>query len=463
MDAGRIIDVACRPWPNTRAVQAERILSRVFERDLPLSLRSRAINARGVWSFIADPTPLHRARELLEAALSIDPTYRAAAANLAAISQENASSRPPVRIATLTLTATASHYIDSDRGLTLARMLRHAGCDVTHFVVRIAGGFQRSIDIPHQIIDLESSVCESEFQGAVANTLRAFNPDVVLLSGHAVHLPHLAAAASEFPYVLGPHALDLCAMLEGELARARELVNQATPLLCSPGTMAFDDQMRQAIWDAEEVLVCTPEAQTRLAPYARSVRVVPWGIDSAVFTGGEPEPPSQMLRLCIVPAGRAAEPKLDQSLLRQLSDFARHDSTSFCTSVLSASTATGAEPEQRAQIFRSADIIVFPSEAADSETTMLMVEAMACGRPLVVPRTASTRYLVSDGVEGMMFEPAYSPDLARILHQLASDARLRQEMGAAARRTVLRRFDWQVVIERGYRPVLRAVIAAGED
>jgi hypothetical protein len=349
-----------------------------------------------------------------------------------------------------------SHRIDPDRGLTLARMLGRAGYDVTHFVVKFAGArLTASIDIPHQIIDLKSSFCESEFRSAVAEPLRQLDPDFALLNGPAVYLPLLAAAVSEFPYVLGPDALDLCPLLAGDWDWRHELASGPTSLLRGAGSIAFNDQMRQALWDAEEVLVCSPEAQMRLAPHARSVRVVPWGIDPAVFTDREPAPSTSAMRLCVALTGDATGTKSVESALRQLSNSSESDSITFATTVLRPSTSSVAESPQRAEILQSADIILFPEVIPSAESAALIVEAMACGRPVVVPRNGSTRFLLSDGAEGMMFEPAHPKQLSRVVHQLASYALLRREIGAAARRAAVRRFDWQVIIERGYRPILQ--------
>lgn len=460
MDAGRIIDVACRPWPGTRAVQAERILSRVCERDLSHPLRSRATNARGGWSVIANPAETNRARDLFKAAHSIDPTSRAAAANLAAVLQEDSPSAPPVRIATVSLVSTSSQHIDPHRSLTLARMLRRAGYDVMHLIVKIAGApLPTTIDIPHQIIDLQPFSCEPDVKSVLADSLRPFNPDLVLLHAPAIYLPILAAAVSEFPFVLGSDAVDLCPLLEGDLDWVRELARASDSLLHRAGTIGFDDQMRQAIWDADEVLVCTPEAQMRLAPHARSVRVVPWGIDPAVFTDRDAEHSSSAIRLCVVLTKDATETKRFGSALRQLSNSSEPDSIPFVTTVFSPSTSLASEPSQRAELLQSADIILFPEEEPSAESAALIGEAMSCGRPVVVPQNESTRYLLSDGVEGMMFEPAHPKHLSRVVRQLASDATLRRELGAAARRAAVRRFDWQVIIERGYRPILRHRVA----
>lgn len=458
MDAGKIVDVACRPWPNTRAIQAERILARALTRDLSLPLQSRALNARGVWSLVAEPTEPHGARELFQAALAIDPTFHAAAENLVAIALGNPQPDPLVRIATLTLISSSSRSIDPHRGLTLSRMLRREGFNMTAIVARVDNVLELKLDIPHQIIDLKRSVCEPDFQAALAGPLQKLNPDFVLLYAPTADLPHLAAAVSEYPYVLGPAAVDWCPLLENASAQAHESLGESALHFPGPGTSAFDDRMRQAVWDAAEVLVCTPEAQGRLAPHARSVRIVPWGVDPAVFCPAEPRSASNSLALCVVLTNPTYDQEAGRSILRQLAGNWDLSSSQFSIDVIGPPRSLGqtaAEPHERAKRFQDADIIIFPEENPGAEWPALLAESIACGRPVVAPRDKSTQYVQSDGIDGFLFEPAIPRDLPRVIHQLASDARLRHEIGATARRAVLRRFDWKVVVERAYRPILR--------
>jgi glycosyltransferase involved in cell wall biosynthesis len=189
------------------------------------------------------------------------------------------------------------------------------------------------------------------------------------------------------------------------------------------------------------------------------VRVVPWGIDPAVFTDRELAPSTSAIRLCAVLTGNAAESKSVEQTLRLLSNSSESSSTTFASTVLNPSASSASEPSPRAEHLRSADLILFPEEDPSAESAALIVEAMSCGRPVVVPQNESTRYLLSDGVEGMMFEPAHPKHLSRVVHRLASDATLRRELGAAARRAAVRRFDWRMIIERGYRPILRHRVA----
>ncbi|HEY5658225.1 MAG TPA: glycosyltransferase family 4 protein [Myxococcota bacterium] len=61
------------------------------------------------------------------------------------------------------------------------------------------------------------------------------------------------------------------------------------------------------------------------------------------------------------------------------------------------------------------------------------VEAMACGRGVVVPRATALADLVEPGRNGLLFEMGDVGDLARACAALAGDAALARELGAQAR------------------------------
>lgn len=87
-------------------------------------------------------------------------------------------------------------------------------------------------------------------------------------------------------------------------------------------------------------------------------------------------------------------------------------------------------------VWRAADIAVVPSRGGEGLPRAL-IEAAACGRPLVVTDTPGCRHFVRDGVEGLVVPPDDADALAAALGRLAGDTGLRRRMGAAARARVL--------------------------
>ena len=64
----------------------------------------------------------------------------------------------------------------------------------------------------------------------------------------------------------------------------------------------------------------------------------------------------------------------------------------------------------------------------------VLVEAMACGVPVVATASPGTRDIVSDGVDGLLVERHDAGSVAAALARILEDADLRRRMGAAARR-----------------------------
>lgn len=87
-------------------------------------------------------------------------------------------------------------------------------------------------------------------------------------------------------------------------------------------------------------------------------------------------------------------------------------------------------------IWRRTDIFVLASRGGEGLPRALL-EAAACGRPLVVTDVAGNRDFVRNGVEGFLVPPGDPAALAEALARLAWDADLRRRMGMAARQRVL--------------------------
>ncbi len=92
------------------------------------------------------------------------------------------------------------------------------------------------------------------------------------------------------------------------------------------------------------------------------------------------------------------------------------------------------------RFYRSADLYVAATHSDGSSISLL--EAMACGRPVLVSDIPGTREWVTPGVNGWLFPEGDASALAQaILHALDERQRL-PEMGLAARKIAEQRADW---------------------
>lgn len=68
-------------------------------------------------------------------------------------------------------------------------------------------------------------------------------------------------------------------------------------------------------------------------------------------------------------------------------------------------------------------------------------EYMASGLPVVAPNIEGIRRIVSDGREGLLYDPSVTGALARTLERL-QDAQLRRSLGASARARAVSEYSW---------------------
>ncbi|MCS7002411.1 MAG: glycosyltransferase, partial [Dehalococcoidia bacterium] len=126
-------------------------------------------------------------------------------------------------------------------------------------------------------------------------------------------------------------------------------------------------------------------------------------------------------------------------------------------------TFRGAIPWDEAPRFlASADCFVLPSQPDPSgnldglPTTLL--EAMACGAPVIASNVAGAPLVVAHGVNGLLTPPAQPAALADAVIALAHDPSLRRRLGAAARHTVESGLTWRDVA-RQFETIFAAAIA----
>lgn len=151
----------------------------------------------------------------------------------------------------------------------------------------------------------------------------------------------------------------------------------------------------------------------------------------------------------------------DPEYVRELRDAARGKDVRF---VMDADDA-----ELRRQ-YAGASVVLQPSiptpGAADTSELLGLVtlEAMACGKPVIVTRAGSLAELVLDGRTGFVVSPEDAETLGARVRQLVQDPEMSARMGEAARRHVEEHFTWEQAAARGlelYRQLLPGRRAAG--
>ncbi len=83
----------------------------------------------------------------------------------------------------------------------------------------------------------------------------------------------------------------------------------------------------------------------------------------------------------------------------------------------------------------------FALTSANEGTPVVLIEAMAAGRPVVSTDVGGVSDVVRDGTDGFLVEPGDAEAMAERLERLARDPQLRADLGEAGRRRVLERYS----------------------
>jgi len=112
-------------------------------------------------------------------------------------------------------------------------------------------------------------------------------------------------------------------------------------------------------------------------------------------------------------------------------------------------------------IYSLADMFVFPS--LYEGFGLPVVEAMACGTPVVATTAGALREIVEDGVTGVLVPAGAVEPLARAIKALLEDPERCRMMGEAGARRVQQRFSWQRTADETLALYEEVLAAAGRS
>jgi phosphatidylinositol alpha-mannosyltransferase len=194
--------------------------------------------------------------------------------------------------------------------------------------------------------------------------------------------------------------------------------------------------------------------------------VIPNGIDPGVFNPSVPPAPGIVspIRQTILFLGRLEERKGLGTLLEAYSLLRQVRADCQLVVVGNGPLRRGYErrveeegipdvkfcgfiPEaDKAGYFTAADIYCAPNTGKESFGVILL-EAMASGRPVVATAIDGFRQVISDRVEGLLTPPGDEAQMAAALARLLDDRALRQQMGERGRQAA-EGYAWPLVADR---------------
>jgi phosphatidylinositol alpha-mannosyltransferase len=97
-------------------------------------------------------------------------------------------------------------------------------------------------------------------------------------------------------------------------------------------------------------------------------------------------------------------------------------------------------------LYASADIVCSPATVGESQGVVLL-EAMASGKPCVCFAIAGYRDVIRDGYDGVLVDDVSCAALSRSIARLHADPALRGRLGACARQTAST-YAWPLIAAR---------------
>ena len=138
--------------------------------------------------------------------------------------------------------------------------------------------------------------------------------------------------------------------------------------------------------------------------------------------------PELPLKLLIVGGGS----RIDE-LIQQVSSLGLTDHVKFTGFV---------DHEEVPSYFNMLDIAVFLSTLDSESFGVAIIEASACGKPVVVSDVGGLPEVVEDGVTGTVVPKMNAKAAAKAIEKLIDDEELRRSMGQKGRERVKKHYDW---------------------
>lgn len=187
---------------------------------------------------------------------------------------------------------------------------------------------------------------------------------------------------------------------------------------------------------------------------ADKITVIPPGVDQTLFRPALAARPGDGVTRLLFVGGNFAR-KGGEHLLRWAKETAvtapwelhlvTRDSVPEVANVI-VHRNIGNNAAELVSLYQQSDVFVLPT-LADC-FSLVSMEAMSCGLPVVTTRMGGIPEIVEEGITGFLMEAGDYPALAQHLDRLVADASLRQAMGEAALSQARERFDCRVNMGR---------------
>ena len=299
------------------------------------------------------------------------------------------------------------------------------------------------------------------FSGPLRSLWESDRPDVVHALAWTSGLAALAAARD-----LGIPVVQEFSSLSVAERRAAAGSKDHPGAVKADGASAARIRLEPAIGRSATAVVATNSAEVSdlasLGVHRSSIRIVPWGVDTDLFT---PEGPvaKRNGRPRLLTAADLTQRKPLETLLRALTkvpdaellvvggpaetelstddNYVKLAKFAATLGIADRVIFTGkVEYADMPPLLRSADLVISTCQYEPSGTTSL--QAMACGTPVIAPPVGGHMDAVVDGTTGIIIPPDRPALLAQRIRQLLAHPMLIEAYGVAAVDRVRSRYSW---------------------
>jgi glycosyltransferase involved in cell wall biosynthesis len=347
---------------------------------------------------------------------------------------------------------------------------------------RIEGAMEFEVErIPFHLTSFNSC----HIPRKIKEKVKAFNPDYVLIGDAWSLKPYLIEALSEYPTYIREYAYEsTCSRIHAFCGRnlcSKTRLHVSDYRSCLSCTMSWllggrrlgvlheylisfgytKNYIRKTISAlklVKGIIVYNDLSKSRFAEVNDRVHIVPGGIDAHIF---RPMPLCETRSSdAVLMVGRVQDSTkgfqtLYEACCSMWKEGARFDL--LCTAgkqthYRDVKNVGWLSQEELPQLYARSDICVVPSIWPEA-FGIVALEAMACGKPVIVSRVGGLKDIINDGVEGFVVEPRSPEQLKDRLYVLLNSPDLRKRMGEAGRRKVLEKYTWDIIYDKHYSPL----------
>ncbi len=108
----------------------------------------------------------------------------------------------------------------------------------------------------------------------------------------------------------------------------------------------------------------------------------------------------------------------------------------------------GIDDKKLVELYNQSDLVVLPSINRGEAFGLVLLEAMACAKPVIASNLPGVRSVFKNGREGLLVKPNNVKDLTNKLKVILADEKKAREMGEAGRKLVENKYTWDKVGKR---------------